>query len=93
MDLKIADDSTHKQFTGVSNDCILRNFDNLRKSGKECCIRTPLIPGITDNEKNLSEIKALVGDLHHELLPYNPVGEAKYKMLNMSYPMNELNVN
>jgi pyruvate formate lyase activating enzyme len=93
MDLKLADDSMHKQFTGVSNERILKNFDTLRKSGKECCIRTPLIPSITDTEKNLSEIKALVGDIHHELLPYNPIGAAKYKMLNMSYPMNEFIVN
>ena len=93
MDLKIADEAMHKSYTGVSNIPILKNFDTLCKSGKECCIRTPLIPGITDSEKNLSEIKDLVGNLHHELMPYNPIGAAKYKMLKMSYPMHELNVN
>ena len=92
MDLKVADCSMHKRFTGVWNASILKNLETLRMSGKECCVRTPLIPHITDSEKNLSQIKALVGDMRHELLPYNPIGEAKYKMLNMPYPMNELNL-
>lgn len=92
MDLKLADDSTHRRYTGVSNGPILRNLEILRSSGKPCCIRTPLIPGITDTAENLDAIQKLVGDLPHELLPYNPVGEAKYKMLGISYPYKESNL-
>lgn len=86
MDLKIADDTLHRKYTGVSNVPILRNLEILRASGKPCCIRTPLIPGITDTDENLTAIKRLVSDLNHELINYNPVGEAKYKMLGYSYP-------
>lgn len=88
MDIKLADDLAHRKYTGVSNNKILRNLEIIRKSKKECCIRTPLIPGITDTEENLSAIKKLIGDLPYELLDYNPVGEAKYKMLGISYPYN-----
>lgn len=90
MDLKLAEDSAHRRYTGVSNGPILRNLEILRNSGKPCCIRTPLIPGITDTSENLDAIKKLVGDLPHELLPYNPVGEAKYKMLGISYPYKKI---
>lgn len=90
MDLKLADDSLHRKYTGVSNVPILRNLEILRNSGKPCCIRTPLIPGITDTDENLTAIKQLVFDMEHELLPYNPIGEAKYKMLGLSYPFKEL---
>lgn len=86
MDIKLADDDLHRKFTGVSNEKILNNLKALRQSGKPCCIRTPLIPGITDTKDNLDKIKSLVGQMQHECLPYNPVGEAKYKMLGLSYP-------
>lgn len=86
MDIKLASDEAHRRYTGVSNSRILRNLEILRSSGKPCCIRTPLIPGITDTAENLESVKSLVGDLKHELLDYNPIGEAKYKMLGVSYP-------
>ena len=89
MDIKLADDAEHKLYTGVSNKKILKNLEILRQSGKDCCIRTPLIPGITDNRENLDAIKALIGDMKHELLDYNPFAEAKYKMLGASYPYNQ----
>ena len=85
MDLKIADPQKHKEYTGVDNAPILRNLEYLR--GKNAVIRTPLIPGITDTEENLAAIKKLVGDLPHELLPYNEMADAKYSMLGMEYPL------
>ena len=89
MDIKLADDTLHRKFTGVSNEKILNNLKILKDSGKDCCIRTPLIPGITDSPGNIEAVKALIGDLKHELLDYNPFAEAKYKMLGASYPYNQ----
>lgn len=85
MDLKLADPAAHKEYTGVDNAPILRNLEYLR--GKNAIIRTPLIPDITDTEDNLRAIRALVGDLPHELLPYNELADAKYGMLGMEYPL------
>jgi pyruvate formate lyase activating enzyme len=87
MDLKLADPERHKEYTGVDNAPILRNLEYLR--GKNAVIRTPLIPGITNTEENLAAIKKLVGDLPHELLPYNEMADAKYGMLGMEYPLKE----
>jgi len=86
MDIKLADDALHRQYTGVSNEPILKNLAILQRSGVPAMIRTPLIPGITDTEANLAAIRRLIGSLPHELLPYNALAGAKYSMLGMEYP-------
>lgn len=89
MDLKLADPEAHKTYTGVDNRRILNNFRILKESGKPCLIRTPLIPGITDTPENLSAIAALTEGMAWEKLAYNAMAGAKYKMLNMPFPMEE----
>lgn len=83
MDIKIADSSLHKKYTGVTNDKILSNFEILKRSGKPYLIRTPLIPGITVTKENLDAILKIIGNSRWEQLPYNTMAGAKYKMLNM----------
>lgn len=83
MDIKIADSSLHKKYTGVTNDKILSNFEILKRSGKPYLIRTPPIPGITDTKENLDAILKIIGNSRWEQLPYNTMAGAKYKMLNM----------
>ena len=87
MDIKLADSLLHKEYTGVGNEQILRNFHILKNSGKDYLIRTPLIPNITDTEDNLSKIKEIIGDSQWEKLPYNEMAGAKYKMLSMKYTL------
>jgi len=90
MDIKIADCDLHEKFTGVKNDIILKNFEILKNSGKPYIIRTPLIPTITDTKENLTAIKEIIGDSNWEQIPYNTMAGAKYKMLNMEYPLKDL---
>lgn len=78
MDIKIADPIEHKKYTGVDNRLILENAEYLKKSGIPHTFRTPLIPGITDTEKNLSLIEKIVGDSKWEKLQYNALAGAKY---------------
>ena len=85
MDIKIADSKLHKEYTGVSNEKILKNFEILKNSGKPYTIRTPLIPSITDTEDNLVKIKKIIGNSNWEQLPYNAAAGAKYKMLGMNF--------
>jgi len=87
-DLKLIDDTLHKQFTGVSNRMILRNFRSLAESKIAFTVRTPLIPGVTDTEINLTAIAKLLrenGVERIELLPYNKMAGGKYKMLLREY--------
>ena len=87
MDLKLADEELHRQYTGVSNRLILQNLEVLRESGVACTIRTPLIPGITDTKENVEAIRLLAGDLPLELLDYNPLAGAKYSARGMEFPL------
>ena len=87
MDIKLADPGHHKTYTGVSNEKILANLRILQDSGKPYIIRTPLIPGITDQKENLSAIQSLIGNATWEQLPYNALAGAKYKMLDMEYTL------
>lgn len=80
-DIKLADTEAHRRYTGVGNETILRNFRALTESGKDFTIRTPLIPGVTDTEENLTAIAALLkahGVSQIELLPYNKAAGGKY---------------
>ncbi|MBE6912647.1 MAG: glycyl-radical enzyme activating protein [Ruminococcaceae bacterium] len=87
MDIKLYDESQHIKYTGVSNKPILENLKLLKESGIDCCIRTPLIPGITDTEENLSGIQGIIGDLPWEKLPYNAITPQKYERLGMTFSL------
>jgi pyruvate formate lyase activating enzyme len=62
FDLKLLDPGLHRKFTKVTNQQILENLVLIRKFIQqnpqriELWIRTPLIPGTTDTEENLSAI-------------------------------------
>ena len=85
MDLKLADDGAHRRYTGVSNKPILENLAILRKSGKPFLLRTPLIPGITDTEENLTALAAIVGSDPWEKLPYHSAARDKHERLGLPY--------
>lgn len=88
QDIKLADRELHKNYTGVSNETILRNIEWLKTSGKEFAFRIPLIPDITDTEENLKAIAKIVGEHRTELMPYNEFAGAKYPMVGMEYTLN-----
>ncbi len=83
FDLKIIDDEQHRKYTGVTNRMILNNLKFLTKKGSKVIVRIPLIPGVTDTEKNLSDLSAFLMTLENirkiDLLPYNEMAESKYK--------------
>lgn len=88
FDLKLIDPQDHKRHTGKDNDPVLKNFDRLNRSGVEFVPRTPLIPGVTDTEENLTAIAKLLKsyDLHYiELLPYNPMAGSKYALAGKAF--------
>lgn len=88
MDIKLIHDELHKKYTGVSNGIILENFKTLAKSDKEFVIRIPLIPTVNDTKENIRDTAKLLRDSgisYVELLPYNKMAGAKYKMVGMKY--------
>lgn len=94
MDIKTLDDSVHKEFTGVSNERILDNFSLIKRSFPNLPIhvRTPVIPGVNDNEKSIFQIRDFIGNcnnVRYELLKYHRLGLPKYESLNREYPMGD----
>jgi len=94
VDMKIADSEQHLKFTGKNNEIIKDNFSYLAESGKEILVRIPLIPGITDTEKNLAEIAEYVNSFNRfipiEYLDYNPLAENNYKRLNIPFLLTDI---
>ncbi len=83
-DLKIWDDSLHRQYTGVGNERIKENFRRLNKIGIPIIARTPVIPEI---QQGIGEISAFLYSLEnviqYELLPYHPLGNGKREALGL----------
>ncbi len=95
-DLKHLDSEKHKQFTGVSNERIIDNFNFLIKSNKRIIVRFPVIPRHNDTEENLVNLERFLGErssaiegLH--LLPYHNLANAKYENCERENRVKELN--
>jgi pyruvate formate lyase activating enzyme len=91
-DLKLADEEEHRKYTGVSNNPIKENLRMLadRGRGRDVILRFPVIPGITDTQKNVDAlvefISTLKGINEIDLLLFHDVSE-KYHRLGMEYQM------
>lgn len=85
-DLKLMDDARHTRETGASNRPILENLRKLARAGRRITIRIPVVPGINDDDDNISATGRFVASLPDvldvQLLPYHKTGEGKYRLLN-----------
>lgn len=93
FDIKLIDDEDHRRYTGVSNERILQNFKKLveitRNSSITVLPRVPLIPGITDADRNLQAIASFLSALgvrRAALMSYNPLWIAKTNKLGSDNP-------
>lgn len=89
FDLKLIDPLQHHRYTGCDNAAILRNLSLAGTLGRPLVIRVPLVPGVTDTDRNLAAIAAMVGGLpgllRVDLLPYNRAAGGKYEALGMRF--------
>jgi len=87
-DVKHMDSEIHKKYTGVPNELILENAKKIADMKLNIIIRIPLLGGINDDDKNISDVIKFASDLNIEqihLLPYHRLGEPKYKKLGRKY--------
>lgn len=93
FDLKMMDDIQHREYTGVSNEPILRNLRRLSESGKAIRLRIPVIPGINDAGEQIRQIGEFAAGLPHldgvDILPYHNIAAEKYRRLNRVYALPE----
>jgi pyruvate formate lyase activating enzyme len=81
-DIKHADSSAHRKYTGVPNELIRENLARIDARGVAVEIRIPVIPGINDARENIDATCRFLAGLAHvqrvTLLPYHPFGRSKY---------------
>lgn len=96
LDIKNMSEEKHRNLTGWSNRNILQMAEYLSKHDKEMWIRHVLVPGLTDGEKELAELREFVQALETvsrvEILPYHTLGEFKWEKLEMEYPLKGVRV-
>ncbi|MFQ7473046.1 MAG: choline TMA-lyase-activating enzyme [Anaerovoracaceae bacterium] len=94
FDLKHIDPDRHFELTGVRNEMILENLEELIMKRQHVKVRMPMLKGINDSE---AEIKGVIEFLKPfrefknfegiDLLPYHKLGVNKYLQLGMDYPI------
>jgi pyruvate formate lyase activating enzyme len=89
LDIKHIDDKIHKEYTGVSNEPVMRSLEMLQQSGMPFEIRVPVIPGVNDGIDNIRATAALVKDskalVRVELLAYHRTAGAKYGLVDREF--------
>jgi pyruvate formate lyase activating enzyme len=94
LDLKIMDEAHHRQATGSSNRLILENARRIAARGIPIWVRTPVIPGYTQDEANLTAIGNFIASElptveRWDLLAYTNLGRPKYHRLDLPYALEE----
>jgi pyruvate formate lyase activating enzyme len=90
FDLKLIDPAKHLRYTGVSNDLILRNLEQLVAGRRPLTVRIPVIPGVNDSTEDIGGFVEYLSRLRPpaiELLPYHRIGAGKYRRLGSPYKL------
>ena len=93
LDLKEMNPERHRRLTGRENSNILEFARYLSEIGKPVWIRHVVVPGITFDEKELTELGLFLKTLRNveklEVLPYHSMGKVKYDNLGMDYVLKD----
>ncbi|HCC70633.1 MAG TPA: glycyl-radical enzyme activating protein [Bacteroidales bacterium] len=96
FDIKHLDPEMHKEYTGVSNEKILDNYNYILGKGKQVIIRIPVIPGFNDDIKQMTALRDFVASQpganinRVDLLPYHRIGSSKYRRFKLEYKMQDI---
>ncbi|WP_138204262.1 choline TMA-lyase-activating enzyme [Haloimpatiens lingqiaonensis] len=96
FDIKHIDSDKHFQLTGVRNEQILENLQELLRRKYNVKIRMPLLKGVNDEEKDIKKVMELLTPYKDyknfkgiDLLPYHKMGVNKYNQLGIEYPIKD----
>lgn len=91
LDIKQIDNAAHKALTGIENTAILKCAQHLSTIGKDMWIRHVLVPGVTDDEQQLRQLREFIDTLDTvkkvEVLPYHSMGMFKWDNLGIPYTL------
>ncbi|OIJ20321.1 pyruvate formate-lyase 1-activating enzyme [Anaerobacillus alkalidiazotrophicus] len=88
LDIKHIKEEKHKEITGLSNKNTLEFAKLLDQKGIPVWIRHVLVPGLSNDDKDLSELGDFLGTLSNiekvDILPYHKMGEYKWEQLGLT---------
>ena len=91
LDIKHIDSEKCKELVGISNKMELEFARYLSDNKIKMWIRQVLVPGYTDDEKDLLKLKDFISTLDTvekvQILPYHSMGKYKWEKLRMKYPL------
>ena len=91
LDVKEYNNERHKKLVGFSNRNVLKLAKLLNEIGKPTIIRYVLVPGFSDNEEDIRELRKFINTLSNvervEVLPYHDAGKSKWYKLGLEYPL------
>lgn len=94
LDIKQIDEDKHKDLTGWTNYNILDLAQYLSDNGKDMWIRYVLVPGFTDDVKDLEQLRDFVASLktvkRFEVLPYHTLGVFKWENIGVDYTLSDV---
>jgi glycyl-radical enzyme activating protein len=84
-DMKLWDSAEHKRWTGLPNGYVKENLWQAAELKLPIILRTPVVPGVNDDIKQIRQIAAFAATLptlrYYELLAYHPLGVDKARAL------------
>lgn len=93
LDIKHIEPEAHRKLTGHSNENILKFAGYLDAKNKPVWIRHVVVPGITYDREELTELGHFLATLSNveklEVLPYHALGKVKYDNLGMDYVLKD----
>ena len=92
LDIKTADDSMHKAYTGMERNNNKQWFDYLKSIGKPIWVRHVLVPGRTADEDHVRAVGEYLRNYRDiiqriDLLPYHTMGAYKYEEMGIAYSL------
>ncbi len=91
LDIKHINSLEHQKLTHHPNENILDCARYLSEIGKPIWVRHVLVPGITDNDDYLTELRHFLRPLQNiqriDVLPYHSLGLFKWKQRNIPYTL------
>lgn len=89
LDVKHVNEEGYRELTGGNFEEFLDFVEALKKADKPMWIRHVVVPGITDSEAHIEELKSLLERFENvervELLPYHVLGVNKYREMGIPY--------
>lgn len=91
FDVKHYDPEMYMQITQKPIEKAEAFLEAVQNAGVPLWVRHVVVPGLTDSKEHMEQLQNYIANIANvqkvELLPYHTMGVAKYKKLNMPYPL------